>query len=217
MPARVKRWPDVPRLFRDVTLTEKLDGHTAALHIEPVRSRRIAGITELPVRPGDVFSVDEAEFTFYRVSVQNRTRLVTMHEDVAGIAAWAMENAAGIVAALGPGIHFGEWWGYKICRGYGLPPGDRRFSLFNTARWAALNGTQVPGLFSVPVLWEGSLENNWDAIGTQLDLLKSRGSVAAPGYAYPEGLVMYHHDGDTMYKVRIPEHNRKNIRQNKRR
>jgi hypothetical protein len=223
---RIKRWPDVARLHRGVTLTEMLDGKTAALHVDVVRplhhqvyeNDRWQTIPEVPVRAGDVFSLEEdgggprSRSIFYRVTVQNTTRIVTVQEDMNGIAAWARENAAGIVAALGPGIHFGEWWGYKINRGYGLRVGDRRFSLFNTVRWNKLNGQQVPGLYSVPVLWEGSLENDWMAVPEQVANLKTRGSVAVPGYPYPEGLVLYHHEGDTMFKIRIDEHNRKNIR-----
>ena len=108
---------------------------------------------------------------------------------------------------LGPGRHFGEWWGSGCQRGYDLPKGEKRFSLFNVARWCLHGDTpqQIPtadprivkmqdvlapcvGL--VPVLWRGRFDDlDLDAV---LADLRQNGSKAAPGYLSPEGVVIFH-------------------------
>lgn len=195
---KLKRFGQTPDLFADGTLCEKLDGDTIGIHIDPLKTDPFTD--EVGIKAGDVmFSGADKRAEFYRVWLQNRSREVTPDQhDVHGVAAWARAHAAQLVETLGPGIHFGEWWGYKICRGYGLGPGDRRFSLFNTARWGFIDGTQVPSLYAAPVLWEGNLMEGWATIRNEMDALLEGGSVAAPGYRHPEGVVLYHHGADVM-------------------
>ncbi|MFB7823860.1 RNA ligase family protein [Streptomyces hydrogenans] len=119
-------WPKTARLFRDIVVTEKLDGTNAAIHI----------------------SEDG------RVAAQSRNRLITPEHDNYGFARWVHENAAEIADVFGPGLHFGEFWGRGIGRKYGLE--KRRFSLFNTAAWRDLGGDiGGVWVDSVPVLYEG--------------------------------------------------------------
>jgi hypothetical protein len=197
---KLKRWGVTPDLFANATLTELLDGHTVGIHVEALKRR--PGTGEVTIRDGDVLRASpDGVAQFYRVWVQDRHRIVTPDQhDLQGVAAWARAHAAELAETLGPGIHFGEWWGYKVCRGYGLPAGDRRFSLFNTARWRFIDGTQVPSLYIVPILWEGPLGDNWGTVMEQVQKLEVEGSAAVPGYRFPEGVMLYHAGADTMMK-----------------
>jgi hypothetical protein len=127
-------WPKIGRLNRDIIITEKIDGTNAAI-----------GIT----LDGQVYA-------------QSRTRIITPQDDNAGFARWVEKHADLLREHLGQGLHFGEWWGVSIGRGYDLS--ERRFSLFNTKRWesdplgkAALEALRAAGVavYSTPVLYEG--------------------------------------------------------------
>lgn len=178
-------WPKIARLNRDVVITEKIDGTNAAI-----------GVTE------DGF-----------VYAQSRTRIITPDQDNFGFARWVYDHQADLAYALGPGLHFGEWWGLGIQRGYGLE--EKRFSLFNTARYgfladpdyvAQLEGPQL--VHVVPVLYEGPIDPPdpghsvapWEAA---VDRLRWQGSVAAPGFKKPEGIVVFHTAAKTMFKVTL--------------
>lgn len=104
-------------------------------------------------------------------------------EDNYGFGAWVREHHEELLK-LGPGLHYGEWWGRGIGRNYGLP--DRRFSLF--AHW--LDAATLPSCVSqVPVLYSGALDLKApDACLTQL---RCDGSVAAPGFTQPEGVIVW--------------------------
>jgi hypothetical protein len=69
-----------------------------------------------------------------RTPRRSRSRWITPDDDNFGFAAWVEANRDELLT-LGPGRHFGEWWGSGIQRGYGLPKGEKRFSLFNVSRW----------------------------------------------------------------------------------
>lgn len=167
-----KPWPKIARLNRDITITEKIDGTNAAV-----------GVTE----DGTVYA-------------QSRTRLITPKEDNFGFARWVAENADGLRERLGVGLHFGEWWGAGVQRGYGLA--SKRFSLFNTARYGdGMDGWRAIGLYVVPVLYEGPFSE--DAVKAALSLLRDEGSMAAPGFAKPEGVVVFHSASGQMFKVTL--------------
>lgn len=130
--------------------------------------------------------------TYYAVYAQSRNRFLTVEEDNQGFGKWVYEYAEELVEFLGVGHHYGEWWGSKIQRAYGLTNGERYFSLFNHRRWASAfgNGTYpVPGLRLVPLLYEGP----WDEyeIDSAMEELESRGSYAQPFYGNPEGIVVF--------------------------
>jgi hypothetical protein len=148
-------FPKVARLNRNIIITEKIDGTNAAV-----------GVTE----EGQVYA-------------QSRTRLITPDQDNFGFARWVQEHAEALAAFLGVGVHFGEWWGLGIQRGYGLD--HKRFSLFNSARWGeALWAPSVPvepkELDVVPVLYQGPFDQG--AIQDSLAMLRDDGSRAAPGF-----------------------------------
>ena len=99
---------------------------------------------------------------------------------------------------LGPGHHFGEWWGAGIQRRYGLT--EKRFSLFNVSRW---NEQTPPPLCCnwVPTLYVG--EFNTEHIAAVLAELVKTGSAAAPGFMNPEGIVIYHTAAKHCFKKTI--------------
>ena len=199
-------FPKIARLNRDITITEKIDGTNAAVGIVFPDATMDGSIgTYVPVADGADAVI---------VYAQSRKSLITPDRDNFGFARWVADNAEALATVLGPGIHFGEWWGSGIQRGYGLPKGEKRFSLFNTKRWAPLLlDSTAPGsvpldlipsaLDVVPTLYEGPFKgagNHWDNC---LDMLRLNGSYAAPGFMHPEGIVIYHHAANVMFKVTL--------------
>lgn len=129
---------------------------------------------------GQIFIGDDGEFL-----VGSRTRWITPDDDNYGFARWAYEHKEELML-LGAGSHFGEWWGGSIQRGYGLT--EKRFSLFNVSRWAD-PAVRPPCCHVVPVLFEGIFHS--DEVAKALVRLSGFGSVAAPGFRNPEGVVIY--------------------------
>lgn len=180
MTPEFQEFPKMARFSRECIITEKIDGTNAQILITD---------------DGDLF-------------VGSRTRWITPQNDNNGFAAW-VEAHKEEVLKLGPGRHFGEWWGSGIQRGYGLAKGEKRLSLFNVSRWC-LHGhepQQIPtadpriikmqdvlpeciGL--VPVLRRVNFDRISDASESALHELKERGSIAAPGFMKPEGIVIFH-------------------------
>lgn len=178
----------IPRLRRDIVVTEKLDGTNATIYIDDA---------------GQIFA-------------GSRNRWITPADDNYGFAAWVESNQAELLQ-LGAGVHRGEWWGRSINRGYGIS--DRRLSLFNTYRFCLAGATPVTytspdpkvapftqivlprcvGL--VPVLYSGP--NYRVKIEHELYRLTILGSVAAPGYMKPEGVVIYHTAANVYFKQTI--------------
>lgn len=167
-------WPKTPHLYREMVLSEKIDGQNGGLHFD---------------REGNW-------------AVQSRSRFIDEQTDINGFYQWVESNHRTLFEDLGEGIHFGEWWGYKIRRGYDCKPGERYFSLFNTRRWSGLT-FKTPNLAVVPILFEGTIKEQ--TIGGIFQFwtiaLKQEGSFAKPGYTKPEGLVIYHKEADQMFKI----------------
>ena len=157
----------IPRLRRDCIVTEKIDGTNAQVYI------------------GDDGTI----------LAGSRTRWITPENDNFGFAAWVRDNAEEL-AKLGPGSHFGEWWGAGIQRRYGLT--EKRFSLFNVDRWH----TERPSCCHVvPVLYRGMFDTA--EIDLSLEILAEHGSQAAPGFMKPEGVVVFHVAGRVGFKKTI--------------
>ena len=99
---------------------------------------------------------------------------------------------------LGPGRHFGEWWGNGIQRRYGQTV--KTFSLFNVGRWT--DAEDFPACCDlVPVLYEGPWSDS--AIEDCLIDLAAHGSVAALGFDDPEGVVVFHKASRQLFKATI--------------
>ena len=142
-------WPKIGRLNRDVHITEKIDGTNAAIHIKPLQS------DEKPSPNAIALVETDTDGCIAQVAAQSRTRLITVENDNHGFAKWVAANAAALADNLGEGVHFGEWWGSGIQRGYGLEKGEKRFSLFNAHRWADIEQTSGGLLHVVPTLYHG--------------------------------------------------------------
>lgn len=200
-------WPKIARLNRDITITEKIDGTNAAVVI-----RHKSEIDHIQHENGlwDLFDNTERHLTTYvgdyAVFAQSRTRFIIPGQDNYGFAGWVYRNAAALVDVLGPGTHFGEWWGAGIQRKYGLTGSDKRFSLFNTSRWGNelahdYDADTVPGLRRVPILYHGPF--NQTEIDDALTDLRQFGSFAAPGFTKPEGIVIWHDAAQQAFKVTL--------------
>lgn len=201
-------WPKTPRLNRSVVFTEKIDGTNAAVVILPLEAvDRI-----MPEgRPVEFFDGDRhniirtvtlrrpgaAEDETFVVLAQSRNRFITPEADNAGFAKYVADWASDLIVTLGPGHHFGEWWGSGIQRGYGLTGGEKRFSLFNASRWGLEDLSAVPGLGAVPILPFSRIEQSAEAI----EYLREHGSIAAPGFDRPEGLIAWHTAARTSFKA----------------
>lgn len=187
--ASFAEFPKMARLSRECIITEKIDGTN-----------------------GQIFIGENGEFL-----IGSRTRWITPDQDNYGFAKWAMEHKEELLT-LGAGRHFGEWWGGGCQRGYGLQKDDKRFSLFNVSRWC-LNGEtprRIPqadprvekfqdalpkccGL--VPVIYRGLFTT--EACDLAIQKLKEFGSIAAPGFMNPEGIVCFHIAANVGFKKTI--------------
>lgn len=200
-------WPKIARLNRDIQITEKIDGTNAAVVIVPkIELDHIStpetgywSLFDNDNRIAVAFSADHVVFA------QSRTRFVTTENDNYGFARWVRDNAETLVADLGPGRHFGEWWGAKIQSGYGMKGEGRRFfSLFNSTRWSEADFA-TPNLRTVPVLYEGPFDQG-EIESAIIDLI-DMGSLAAAYEGEPhieaEGVVVWHTAARTSFKVTI--------------
>jgi len=164
-------FPKMSRYSREVIVTEKLDGTNAQVCITP-----------------------EGEFL-----VGSRKRWITPQDDNYGFAAWAYANRDELMQ-LGPGSHFGEWWGQGIQRKYGLA--EKRFSLFNVTRWEQ----ERPGCCSiVPTIWRGLFDDL--NVSTIMSCLQESGSIASPGFMKPEGVIIYHTAANVGFKKTFDKDN----------
>lgn len=181
-----QKFPKMARLSRECIISEKIDGTNACILI---------------TEDGQILT-------------GSRTRWITPADDNFGFASWCAEHREELMT-LGVGRHFGEWWGSGIQRGYGLPKGEKRLSIFNVSRWC-LHGTTPerivtadpriekyqdvlpPCVGLVPVLYRGLFTT--DACESAIADLRANGSKAAPGFAKPEGIVCFHVAANACFK-----------------
>lgn len=180
----------IPRLNREIVVTEKIDGTNGCIYITEDRQ-------------------------FF---VGSRTRWISPINDNHGFAKWAYEHKDELIAGLGIGRHFGEWWGQGINRNYGLS--EKRFSLFNVAKWCLYHESpklinidpetkiekyqqSLPECCSlVPVLGRSAtFETN--EIDYQFHKLRRDGSQAVKGFMQPEGIVVCHTQGNILFKATL--------------
>lgn len=149
------KWPSIPRLSKEtMTVTEKIDGTNSAIRIRPFDET-----VDNSEAIGEIFL---GEGPVYTVWVQSRNRFISPGKstDNAGFAGWVNDNLDQLVTVLGPGDHYGEWWGSGVQRGYNQK--DKHFSLFNARRWLELLHTIEPyeglNLHTVPLLYTGQYD-----------------------------------------------------------
>jgi hypothetical protein len=186
-------FPKMARWSREVIVSEKIDGTNAQVLITP-EGKMLCG---------------------------SRTRWITPEDDNFGFAAWCRDHKEQLLM-LGPGRHFGEWWGSGIQRAYGCKKGERFLSLFNVGRWC-LHGEEPKPIISadprivkvqdvlppcvglVPVLWRGNMDDlNIAEIMYELWYL---GSKAVPSFMNPEGIVIWHVAGNVGFKKTFDKDN----------
>lgn len=160
-----KPWPKIPRLENEEEiLTEKIDGTNACV------------------------AIDEEG----NIAAQSRNRFIFPNDDNYGFAKWVEDNKEDLLS-LGPGHHYGEWWGRGIGRGYDQQ--DRHFSLFNVHKWGPHNTNTPKCCLVVP-----TLDNKYTMTGW-LNYFKEYGSIAVPGYLKPEGIIVYKSLTKIYYKI----------------
>ena len=193
-----KAWPKIPRLNRGMVITEKIDGTNAAIHIVATTAKELADDLAVGIFHEGMVELDDD--VLFIVGAQSRKRLITPEDDNFGFARWVRDNKQALALHLGEGIHYGEWWGSGIQRGYGLEKGTKRFSLFNVKRYADVYLPEI-GLGLVPVLYEGQFST--DRVAGIVDSLEFSGSSAAPGFMNPEGVVVFLAAANSLFKVTI--------------
>jgi hypothetical protein len=193
-----QEFPKIPRYKREVIITEKIDGTNAAVVWAPLDATasfdNLLGTHTLRDQHG-------ADLGHYGLFAQSRSRIIVPETrrkgaDNHGFAQWVSENADELTK-LGPGVHYGEWWGSGIQRRYGLT--EKRFSLFNVSRWGKHNPNTPTCCHVVPVLAHG-LPNLVDDTLLQL---RHGGSAASPGFMNPEGIIIWHTTSKQYYKVML--------------
>jgi hypothetical protein len=187
---KFRPFPKIARFSRDIIITEKIDGTNAQVTI-----------VEKVLLDGKDTSKAIATMNDCLIFAGSRNRWLTRWEDNFGFANWVTANVEELIK-LGPGSHFGEWWGSGIQRGYNLPKGEKRFSLFNCGRW----GEERPSCCHVvPILYRGPFTT--EAINEAMLELQTLGSKASPGFTNPEGIVIYHTQANVCFKKTFEKDN----------
>lgn len=151
------KFQKIKRLNRGCVITEKIDGTNALVFVGE----------DGTVRAGQ------------------RTKWVPWPDgpDNHGFAQWVKAHEDEL-RKLGPGHHYGEWYGQGIQRTYGLT--EKRFALF---RWP--KSDFLPECCEmVPALYKGPFQ--MEAVKYCIAQLIVGGSKAVPGFMKPEGVVVWH-------------------------
>lgn len=168
----------IPRLSREIIITEKIDGTCGLIYI------------------------DESNNLF----IGSKNRWLDDHNDNYGFWHWAMERKEELLK-LGKGYHYGEFWGKGIQRGYGLVEKrfslfnagrwvkDKNITLKEKQEYCP------ECCYVVPILYEGMF--NTSIISSILDELKIKGSMVSPNFMNPEGIIIYHKRGNLYFKKTI--------------
>lgn len=173
-------FPKIARLSRECTITEKIDGTNGCIAIVQLEGA-------MP-EPGAIYQQGSVA-----VFAGSRSRWITPQDDNFGFAKWVVEHAEELIVGLGVGTHFGEWWGAGVGRRYGQE--TKHFALFNTAKW----GEVRPACCGVvPVLYNGLFDSA--EAERCITALRLNGSVVAPGFMKPEGIIIYHHAANLYFK-----------------
>lgn len=159
-----KKFRKIKRFFEeDVIVTEKIDGTN-----------------------GLIFVSEDLE----EVKAGSRNRWISPEDDHHSFARWVEENKEEL-KRLGPGYHYGEWWGEGVQRGYGMK--QKVFSLFNVSRWS--DDTVRPICCDVvPVLWSGNSTDFFNTFWAKPDALFKISKAALKydvEFDKPEGYTVY--------------------------
>jgi len=188
------KFSKIPRYSRDCIITEKIDGTNAQILIQLLNDKTTV-MDSFKEREWPI--IKEGRF-YFGITPGSRNRWITPKKDNYNFAQWVWDNQTSLFD-LGPGRHFGEWWGSGIQRRYGLE--EKRFSLFNVGKW---NEENCPSCCHVvPVLCEGVFHTT--TIESILHDLEAKGSQASPGFMDPEGIVIFHSASGNLFKKTIKD------------
>jgi hypothetical protein len=188
-----KEFKKIPRLSREIVITEKIDGTNGLIYINEKNE----------------------------ISAGSRSRWLDDHNDNHGFWHWVVDNKKELLK-LGKGYHYGEWWGKGIQRGYNLQekrfslfntnkwiekPGltdyltleylkDLKFRTKNNKLEYCPDCCYI-----VPILYVGMFDTS--IIQSILDELEQYGSKALGGFMKPEGIIIYHRAGNYYFKKTI--------------
>jgi hypothetical protein len=190
-------FPKIPRYRREIAVSEKLDGTNAAVVWVPMSDEHAGDPNIISTR--SIKDRHGTDLGVYAILAQSRGRFITPSHikpknDNYGFAQWVSDHVDEL-ANLGPGYHYGEWWGYGIQRGYGMA--EKHFSLFNVSRWGDGKQERPACCDVVPLI--GYFQP--DQIGTQVERMRTLGSLASPGYMRPEGLILWHSQSKNYFKI----------------
>lgn len=190
-----KKYGKTPRLYRDVHITEKLDGTNAQITIMPATNDWYESDDWIPAL---TTAFDGALILF--AGSRNRIIRPGKGTDNYGFAQFVHDNAEELATALGVGRHYGEWYGNGIARGYDLP--EKRLALFSP-RWqqAEAAGELPDRVEAVPLI----KQVRFDQVNfvQEISDLVRHGSHAAPGFMNPEGIMVHHSASKQIYKLPI--------------
>ena len=172
------------RFNRKIILTEKIDGTNGQILV----------VKKSEVTDGSAPLYENQELAIFAGS---RNRFISVEDDNYGFAKWVLQNGEELLK-LGEGRHFGEWWGKGIGRGYEQT--TKKFSLFNVGRW---NEQTKPACCEVvPIICEMDKPCT-EQIQLMLGNLRDLGSLAAPGFMNPEGIIIYHSALNDYFKITL--------------
>jgi len=156
-----KEFKKIPRLSRDIIVTEKIDGSNEQICITDFSmdedycdrvfiDNETTSITLNSLGYDFVNNfclgkkqLSEYHYLYMFAGSRNRWLQIGKQTDNMAFATWVKENAEQLFE-LGKGCHYGEWYGKGIQRGYGLE--EKRFALFNVSKWAKKNFECTPPL-----------------------------------------------------------------------
>ena len=214
-----EKFNKIPRLSRDIVITEKIDGTNAQIvilnrqkYFEEHHNPDNPDMTRAWVDEIDEQTVYKNEEFFVLAGSRRRWLDISSKGDNMNFAKWVQANGEELLK-LGEGRHYGEWYGQGIQRNYGLK--EKKLALFNVGKWIKeynqIDGTKqllndkqsyCPSCCDiVPILYQGLF--NTEVINKYLESLKENGSRIVPGFMNPEGIIIYHTASAHLYKKTI--------------
>ena len=169
----------IPRLTKGFHLSEKIDGTNAQIYIGQINAEGFIGT------PVDM-DYDRGLFMF----AGSRKRYITPEDDNFGFARWCLDNAEELYK-LGPGRHFGEWFGPGIQKNP-LNVSEKRLAMFNP-KWID------QGPECIEVVPQLGLVTH-DQIDEALRNLYDSGTQVKGGEGEAEGIMLYHEASQQIYK-----------------
>lgn len=183
-----RKFPKISRLTSPVVVSEKVDGTNGLIYVD---------------YEGGVFA-------------GSRNRWLTeadgsVADDNYGFGAWVRMHARDLRGTLGPGYHYGEWFGKGIARNYGLD--HRRFYLFAVDRYPSLVNNDLTlhdgtHLGTVPVLHRAVEFDHRHIPEIAAELHHSR----INSFPRPEGFCIFFEHNHMILKVVLDKHNEKKVR-----